>query len=161
MKNKLKVAVFNTQPPHLYFGGIERRIIENAKNLVNDVDTTVYCGTKKGFNKTISINKTTFVPCFCTDVIWLQCATTDKSRAACVCLPRSTGRLPVVSDRFGNSIRPLPHGNWPVAPISTRCETVVRKTLDIWPVRADIRPVRPGLVVPFPPRGLRDWRRPG
>ena len=70
MKTKLKVAVFNTQPPHLYFGGVERRIVENAKNLGNDIDTTVYSGTKRGFNKTTTINGTTFVPCFSTDVIF-------------------------------------------------------------------------------------------
>jgi hypothetical protein len=29
---KLSVADFNTQPPHLYFGGGERRIIASAKD---------------------------------------------------------------------------------------------------------------------------------
>jgi glycosyltransferase involved in cell wall biosynthesis len=70
MKRKLKVAVFNTQPPHLYFGGVERRIVEIAKRLVNEVDTTVYSGTKKGFNKSTVTNGTTFVPCFSTDVLY-------------------------------------------------------------------------------------------
>ena len=70
MENKLKVAVFNTQPPHLYFGGVERRIVETAKNLATEVDTTVYSGTKKGFNKTTVINGTTFVPCFSTDTLY-------------------------------------------------------------------------------------------
>ncbi len=70
MENKLKVAVFNTQPPHLYFGGVERRIVEIAKNLVNKVDTTVYSGTKKGFNKPTVINGTTFIPCFSTDTLF-------------------------------------------------------------------------------------------
>ncbi len=70
MENKLKVAVFNTQPPHLYFGGVERRIVETAKNLLNEVDTTVYSGTKKGFNKTTVINGTTFIPCFSTDMLY-------------------------------------------------------------------------------------------
>ena len=70
MENKLKVAVFNTQPPHLYFGGVERRIVETAKNLTTEVDTTVYSGTKKGFNKTTVINGTTFVPCFSTDTLY-------------------------------------------------------------------------------------------
>jgi len=70
MENKLKVAVFNTQPPHLYFGGVERRIVETAKNLVTEVDTTVYSGTKKGFNITTVINGTTFVPCFSTDTLY-------------------------------------------------------------------------------------------
>jgi glycosyltransferase involved in cell wall biosynthesis len=70
MKPKLKVAVFNTQPPHLYFGGVERRIIETAKRLVKKVDTTVYSGTKKGFNKTTVIDGITFVPCFSTDKLY-------------------------------------------------------------------------------------------
>jgi glycosyltransferase involved in cell wall biosynthesis len=70
MKRKLKVAVFNTQPPHLYFGGVERRIVETAKRLVNKVDTTVYSGTKKGFNKTTVINGITVVPCFSTDKLF-------------------------------------------------------------------------------------------
>jgi len=70
MNWKLKVAVFNTQPPHLYFGGVERRIVETAKRLVNEVDTTVYSGTKKGFNKTTVIDGTTFVPCSSTDKLY-------------------------------------------------------------------------------------------
>ena len=70
MENKLKVAVFNTQPPHLYFGGVERRIVETAKSLANEVDMTVYSGTKKGFNKATVINGTTFVPCFSTDTLY-------------------------------------------------------------------------------------------
>jgi glycosyltransferase involved in cell wall biosynthesis len=70
MNQKLKVAVFNTQPPHLYFGGVERRIVETAKRLVNEVDTTVYSGTKRGFNKTTVIDGITFVPCFSTDKLY-------------------------------------------------------------------------------------------
>ena len=70
MKKKLKVAVFNTQPPHLYFGGVERRIVEMAKRLVNEVDTKVYSGTKKGFSKITAVDGTTFVPCFSTDVLY-------------------------------------------------------------------------------------------
>ncbi len=70
MKQKLKVAVFNTQPPHLYFGGVERRIVETAKRLVNEVDTTVYSGTKRGFNKTTVIDGITFVPCSSTDKLY-------------------------------------------------------------------------------------------
>jgi glycosyltransferase involved in cell wall biosynthesis len=70
MNRKLKVAVFNTQPPHLYFGGVERRIFETAKILVNKVDTTVYSGTKRGFNKTTMIDGITFTPCFSTDVLY-------------------------------------------------------------------------------------------
>ena len=67
---KLKLAVFNTQPPHLYFGGVERRIVEMAKNLRNHVDTTVYSGTKAGFTKPASINEVHVVPCFSTDAIF-------------------------------------------------------------------------------------------
>ena len=64
---KLNLAVFNTQPPHLYFGGVERRIIETTKRLRNEVTTTVYSGTKAGFKKPTSINGVNFVPCFSTD----------------------------------------------------------------------------------------------
>ena len=67
---KLSLAVFNTQPPHLYFGGVERRIVETAKRLRNEVDTSVYCGTKAGFKKTALVNGTTFVPCFSTDALF-------------------------------------------------------------------------------------------
>jgi glycosyltransferase involved in cell wall biosynthesis len=70
MNRKLKVAVFNTQPPHLYFGGVERRIVETAKLLANEVDMTVYSGTKKGFNKTTDIDGATVVPCFSTDMLY-------------------------------------------------------------------------------------------
>ena len=70
MEKKLSLAVFNTQPPHLYFGGVERRIVETAKRLVNKVGTRVYCGTKAGFNKIASVNGAIFVPCFSTDVIF-------------------------------------------------------------------------------------------
>jgi glycosyltransferase involved in cell wall biosynthesis len=70
MNRKLKLAVFNTQPPHLYFGGVERRIVETAKRLANRVDTTIYSGTKKGFNKTAVIDGITVVPCFSTDKLF-------------------------------------------------------------------------------------------
>ena len=67
---RLRVAVFNTQPPHLYFGGVERRIIEVAKRLQNKIDTNIYCGTKKGFHETSRINGATFIPCMSTDVFF-------------------------------------------------------------------------------------------
>jgi glycosyltransferase involved in cell wall biosynthesis len=67
---KLNLAVFNTQPPHLYFGGVERRIVETAKSLCNEVDTTVYSGTKAGFRKPASVYGATLVPCFSTDVLF-------------------------------------------------------------------------------------------
>ena len=67
---KLSLAVFNTQPPHLYFGGVERRIVETAKSLRNEVATTVYSGTKAGFRKPAQVNGATFVPCFSTDALY-------------------------------------------------------------------------------------------
>jgi glycogen(starch) synthase len=67
---KFRLAVFNTQPPHLYFGGVERRIIETAKRLQNQADITVYSGTKAGFKKPTDINGVTFVPCYSTDRIF-------------------------------------------------------------------------------------------
>jgi glycosyltransferase involved in cell wall biosynthesis len=67
---KINLAVFNTQPPHLYFGGVERRIIETAKSLHNQVNTTVYSGTKAGFKKPTSINGVHIVPCFSTDMLY-------------------------------------------------------------------------------------------
>jgi glycosyltransferase involved in cell wall biosynthesis len=70
LEKKLSVAVFNTQPPHLYFGGVERRIVETAKRLLSKVDTRVYCGTKAGFNRITLVNGTIFVPCFSTDVLF-------------------------------------------------------------------------------------------
>jgi glycosyltransferase involved in cell wall biosynthesis len=67
---KISLAVFNTQPPHLYFGGVERRIMETAQKLHSDVDTTVYSGTKAGFKKPTTINGVHLVPCFSTDTMY-------------------------------------------------------------------------------------------
>ena len=67
---KLSLAVFNTQPPHLYFGGVERRIMETAKSLRNQVDTTVYSGTKAGFKKPTTLNGVHVVPCYSTDALF-------------------------------------------------------------------------------------------
>ncbi len=67
---KLNLAVFNTQPPHLYFGGVERRIIETTKRLHGEVNITVYSGTKSGFRKPTSVNGVDFVPCFSTDALF-------------------------------------------------------------------------------------------
>ena len=67
---KLNLVVFNTQPPHLYFGGVERRIVETTKRLRDEVDTTVYSGTKAGFRKPASVNGINFVPCFSTDALF-------------------------------------------------------------------------------------------
>lgn len=67
---KLRLAVFNTQPPHLYFGGVERRIMETAKLLGNEVEMTVYCGTKAGLKTPMRFGGVTIVPCFSTDVAY-------------------------------------------------------------------------------------------
>ena len=67
---KFRLAVFNTQPPHLYFGGVEKRIIETAKRLQNQADITVYSGTKAGFKEPITIDGVSFVPCYSTDRIF-------------------------------------------------------------------------------------------
>ncbi|MGA2387305.1 MAG: glycosyltransferase family 4 protein [Candidatus Bathyarchaeia archaeon] len=64
---KFRLAVLNTQPPHLYFGGVERRIIETTKRLADQADITVYSGTKAGFKEPVSINGVSFVPCRSTD----------------------------------------------------------------------------------------------
>jgi len=70
MNRKLKVAVFNTQPPHLYFGGVERRILETAKRLEDKAEVTVYSGTKRGFSKKTDIDGATVVPCSSTDRVY-------------------------------------------------------------------------------------------
>jgi glycogen(starch) synthase len=67
---KFRLAVFNTQPPRLYFGGVERRIIETAKRLRDQADITVYSGTKAGFKKPEVIDGVSFVPCYSTDRIF-------------------------------------------------------------------------------------------
>ena len=68
--DKFRLAVFNTQPPHLYVGGVERRIIETTKRLQNQADITVYSGTKAGFKEPASIEGVNFVPCHSTDRIF-------------------------------------------------------------------------------------------
>jgi len=67
--SKLRLAVFNTQPP-LFLGGVERRIIETAKRLRGEVYTTVYSGTKAGLRKTTMINGLRVVPFFSTDRVF-------------------------------------------------------------------------------------------
>lgn len=66
----MRLAVFNTQPPHLYFGGVERRIIETTKRLQNETDITVYSGTKAGFKTSTKINGVDLVPCRSTDIVF-------------------------------------------------------------------------------------------
>ncbi len=65
--DRFRLAVFNTQPPHLYFGGVERRIIETAKRLQNQADITVYSGTKAGFKTSTALNGVNLVPIHSTD----------------------------------------------------------------------------------------------
>ncbi|MCL4429171.1 MAG: glycosyltransferase family 4 protein [Chloroflexi bacterium] len=67
---KFRLAVFNTQPPHLYFGGVERRIIETTKRLQNQADVVVYSGTKAGFRQATTIDGVSIVPCYSTDNIF-------------------------------------------------------------------------------------------
>ena len=64
---KFSLAILNTQPPHLYFGGVERRILEVTKRIQKDADVTIYCGTKAGFSTPINIDEISIVPCKSTD----------------------------------------------------------------------------------------------
>ena len=68
--DRFQLAVFNTQPPHLYFGGVERRIIEVTKQIQSEADITVYCGTKAGFKKHTEVNGVSIVPCYSTDKLY-------------------------------------------------------------------------------------------
>jgi glycosyltransferase involved in cell wall biosynthesis len=63
---KLRLAVFNTQPP-LFLGGVERRILEASKRIQTEVDTVVYSGTKAGLRKPVHLDGLVVVPCLCTD----------------------------------------------------------------------------------------------
>ncbi len=65
--DKFRLAVFNTQPPHLYCGGVERRIIETTKRLSSQFDITVYSGTKAGFRQPTIVDGVNVVPCHSTD----------------------------------------------------------------------------------------------
>ncbi len=67
---KFRLAVFNTQPPHLYFGGVERRIMETAKRLTNETEVTIYSGTKAGFKEPLNTNGVRFIPCYSTDKVF-------------------------------------------------------------------------------------------
>lgn len=66
---KLRLAVFNTQPP-LFLGGVERRILETSIRLQSEVNITMYSGTKAGLRKTTRLNGLTVVPCFSTDSVF-------------------------------------------------------------------------------------------
>ncbi len=67
---EFRLAVFNTQPPHLYFGGVERRILEVTKRIAAVTEVNVYCGTKAGFKTPISLNGVNFVPTKSTDKLF-------------------------------------------------------------------------------------------
>ena len=67
---KPRLAIFNTQPPHLYHGGVERRIIEITKRLQDEMEVTVFCGTKAGFKAPSTIGNVKIVPCYSTDKIY-------------------------------------------------------------------------------------------
>ena len=67
---KFRLAVFNTQPPHLYRGGVERRINETTRRLTAQADVTVYSGTKAGFKNPTVINGVNFVPLSSTDKVY-------------------------------------------------------------------------------------------
>lgn len=66
---KLRLAVFNTQPP-IFLGGVERRILEIAKHLKNEINTVVYSGTKAGLHRSVNLDGLSVVPCFSTDKIF-------------------------------------------------------------------------------------------
>ncbi len=68
--NKFRLAIFNTQPPHLYFGGVERRIMETTQRLTNKAEITVYSGTKAGFKTPTNIAGVNFTPVTSTDKIY-------------------------------------------------------------------------------------------
>jgi len=68
--NKFRLVVFNTQAPHLYRGGVERRINETTRRLTGQADITVYSGTKAGFKNPTKIDGVIFVPLNSTDRIY-------------------------------------------------------------------------------------------
>ena len=65
--DKFRLAVFNTQPPHYYTGGVERRLNETTRRLANKVDVTIYSGTKAGFKTSTVINNVNIMPLHSTD----------------------------------------------------------------------------------------------
>ena len=67
---KFGLAVFNTQPPHLYSGGVERRIIETTKRLQTQIEVSVYSGSKAGFKQPTTINGINFHPINSTDRLY-------------------------------------------------------------------------------------------
>ncbi len=67
---KFRLAVFNTQPPLLYSGGVERRIIETTKRLQTQAEVTVYSGTKAGFKQPTTVSGVHFYPINSTDRLY-------------------------------------------------------------------------------------------
>ena len=67
---KPRLAILNTQPPHIYHGGVERRINEVTKRLHDEMEVTVFCGTKRGFKASTDVGNVKIVPCYSTDKIY-------------------------------------------------------------------------------------------
>ena len=67
---KFRLAVFNTQPPHLYFGGVERRILETTRRLSPEAEITIYCGAKRGFKQSTTLDGVRVEPCHSTDRLY-------------------------------------------------------------------------------------------
>jgi glycosyltransferase involved in cell wall biosynthesis len=68
--DKFHLAIFNTQPPHLYKGGVERRINETTRRLTSQADVTVYSGSKAGFKESSVIQGVNVSPLRSTDKIY-------------------------------------------------------------------------------------------
>jgi glycosyltransferase involved in cell wall biosynthesis len=67
---RFRLAVLNTQPPHLYFGGVERRILETAKRLQTEANITIYSGTKAGFKTATALDGVRLVSYHSTDRVF-------------------------------------------------------------------------------------------
>ena len=67
---KFRLAVVNTQPPHLYEGGVERRIMEMTRRLQSQAEISVYSGTKSGFKQPVVIKGVNFIPINSTDIMF-------------------------------------------------------------------------------------------
>lgn len=67
---KFRLAILNTQPPHLYRGGVERRINETTRRLACEAEITVYSGTKAGFNAPMIVDGVNRVPLLSTDRVY-------------------------------------------------------------------------------------------
>jgi glycosyltransferase involved in cell wall biosynthesis len=67
---KPRLAILNTQPPQLYLGGVERRILETGKRLTDSMEVTIYSGTKAGFREASTVNGVKIIPCWSTDRVF-------------------------------------------------------------------------------------------